>query len=51
MTATRHRATAAAQGVLSSVDTIALESRLCVPPRHAVTENVQTLNHVTTEPP
>jgi hypothetical protein len=51
MTATRQRATVAVLYALSSADTIALESRLCVPPRHAVTENVQALNHVTTEPP
>jgi ubiquinone biosynthesis protein UbiJ len=51
MTATRQRATAAAQYAQSSADTIALDSRLCVPLRHAVTENVQALNHATMEPP
>ena len=51
MMATRQRTTAAAQVATSSVDTTALVSRLCVPPRHAVTENVLSLNHVTTEPP
>ena len=51
MTATRQRATAAAQGAQSSADTIAMDSRLCVPLRHAVTENVQALNHATMEPP
>jgi hypothetical protein len=50
MTATRQRVTAAAQGAQSSVDTIALESRLCVPLRHAVTENVEALNLATMEP-
>ena len=51
MTATRQRATAAAQYAQSSADTIAMDSRLCVPLRHAVTENVQALNHATMEPP
>jgi ubiquinone biosynthesis protein UbiJ len=51
MTATRQRATAAAQYAQSSVDTIAMDSRLCVPLRHAVTENVQALNHATMEAP
>ena len=51
MTGTRQRATAAVQYALSSADTTAVDSRPCVPPRHAVTENVQALNHVTTEPP
>jgi ubiquinone biosynthesis protein UbiJ len=51
MTATRERATAAAQYAQSSADTIAMDSRLCVPLRHAVTENVQALNHATMEPP
>ena len=51
MMATRQRATAAAQGAQSSADTIALDGRLCVPLRHAVTENVQALNHATMETP
>jgi hypothetical protein len=51
MTATRLRATAAAQHAQSSVDTIAMDSRLCVPLRHAVTEHAQALNHATMEPP
>ena len=51
MTATRQRATAAAQYAQSSADTIAMDSRLCVPLRHAVTENVQALNHATMEAP
>ena len=38
-------------GAQLSADTIALDSCLCVPRRHAVTENVQALNHATTEPP
>jgi len=51
MTGTRQRATAAVLYALSSADTTAVDSRPCVLPRHAVTENVQALNHVTTEPP
>jgi len=51
MMGTRQRATAAVQYALSSADTTAVDSRPCVPSRHAVTENVQALNHVTTEPP
>jgi hypothetical protein len=51
MTGTRQRATAAAEGAQWSADTIALESRLCVPPRHAVTDFAQALNHATTETP
>ena len=51
MTATRQRATAAAQYAQSSADTLALDNRLCVPLRHAVTANVQALNHATMEPP
>jgi hypothetical protein len=50
MTATWQRATAAVLYALSSVDSTALDSLLCVPPRLAVTENVQALNHATTEP-
>ena len=49
-TATRQRATAAAQGAQSSADTTALVSRLCVL-RHAVTEHAQALNHATMETP
>ena len=51
MTATWQRATAAVLCAQLSADTIALDSCLCVPLRHAVTENVQALNHATTEPP
>jgi hypothetical protein len=51
MTATRQRATAAVEGAQSSADTIALDSRLCVSQRHAVTEHAQALSHATTEPP
>ncbi len=51
MTATRQRATAAVLYALSSADTTAVDSRPCVLVRHAVTENVQALNHATTEPP
>ena len=50
MTATWQRATAAVLCAQLSADTIALDSCLCVPLRHAVTENVQALNHATTEP-
>ena len=48
---TRQRMTAARPDAQWSADTIALESRLCVPPRHAVTDFAQALNHATTETP
>jgi hypothetical protein len=51
MTATWQRATAAVLCAQLSADTIALDSCLCVRLRHAVTENVQALNHATMEPP
>ena len=51
MTATWQLATAAVLCAQLSADTIALDSCLCVRLRHAVTENVQALNHATTEPP
>jgi len=51
MTATRQRATAAAQGAQWSADTLALDSRLFVRLRHVVTESLQALNHATMETP
>ena len=51
MTATWQLATAAVLCAQLSADTIALDSCLRVGLRHAVTENVQALNHATTEPP
>jgi hypothetical protein len=50
-TATRQRATAAAQGAQWSADTTALDSRLCVPLRYVGTEALQALNHATMETP
>jgi hypothetical protein len=46
-----NKQTAAAQYTQSSADTISMDTLLSVPLRHAVTENVQTLNHTMTEPP